>query len=80
MPCYIRYSNSECKVVETEWTLTNHLPAIDNLCVVEMEVSGVELQHMTQLLKGLIRPPQRDKVRWEGDLARVIWGLVGGRR
>lgn len=79
MPLYIRHTdNLEEKVVETEYILSrNHcLPKIDNLSIVEIEASGIELEHFVQLLSGLIRSPKRDVVRWEGDLARIIWGIL----
>ena len=80
MTAYIRHNdNPERKIVEAVWMIDDHLPAINNLCVIEMEVSGLELQHMAQLLHGLIRPPKHDKVLWEGELARLIWGLIGGK-
>ena len=77
MTCCIRHNdNPGCKVVETAWVIADYLPAIDNRHVIELLVDGVELQHITQLLGHLIRPPKHDSVLWEGDLARIIWGLI----
>ena len=80
MACFIRHNdNFEHKIVEVEWTLANYMPKIDNLCVIEIEASGIELKHIMQLFHNLMRPPKYDKILWEGELARLIWGIMTRR-
>jgi len=79
MSCYIRHNNSEEKIVETEWLVGEALPKIDNLKIIEIEISSAELKCFANELAGLIRPPRFDLVFWEGDLARIIFWLMAER-
>jgi len=77
MSLYVRHNDTpDQKIVEAEWNLEEPLPNVDPMKVIEMEAKGEELEYILDQFNGLIRKTPTPQVRWEGDLARIIYDTL----